>query len=77
MQDMGIWVNGDIKTALSRYKSYANMFGKAISKTAFIDSVNSDFNTDKPRLGIYGLTKVDIQLMIDIIDSHISWFQLV
>lgn len=67
------WGNGDIKTALSRYKSYANMFGKTISKNAFIDSVNSDFNTDKPRLEIYGLTKVDIQLMIDIIiDSHIS-----
>jgi tetratricopeptide (TPR) repeat protein len=67
------WVNNDIKTALSRYKSYASMFGNLISNNAFIDSVNSEFNADKQRLESYGLTKVDIQLMIDIIiDSHIS-----
>ena len=67
------WVNGDIKIALSRYKSYANMFGKSISNNAFISSVNSDFNTDKQLLENYGLTEVDIQLMIDIIiDSHVS-----
>jgi len=49
------------------------MFGKFISNNAFISSVNSDFNTDKQLLENYGLTEVDIQLMIDIIiDSHVS-----
>lgn len=66
------WVNGAMDTALSRYKSYASMYGST-SHAEVSNKIDQDFTNDMKILKMYGLTDVDIRLMIDIVvDSQYS-----